>query len=80
LDLTLVHYNSISGAPLSKKTSGQNPTLAQVLASPNTYGGPAFNSVADYIAAQLGWNGTQLTGENCPIDAHGNLTVTTLTL
>jgi hypothetical protein len=55
-----------------------------VLLSPSTYGGPAFNSVADYIASVLGWNGTQLTGENCQLDAngvfHGTLTITTLTL
>jgi hypothetical protein len=67
-----------------KKGSPSNPTLAAVLLSPSTYGGPAFNSVADYIAHQLGWGGTQFTGENCQLDAkgvfHGTLTITTLTL
>lgn len=72
ISLGSVHYSVISGgAPLSKKAPAGDPTLAQILLSPNTYGGPAFNSVADYLAAQLGWTGTQLTGENCPLDAHG---------
>jgi hypothetical protein len=73
-------YSTIGGAPLSKKASNQNPTLAQVLASPNTYGGPAFNSVANYIAQQLGWGGTQTTGENCPLNAQGEFTAPTLSL
>ncbi|HSX18136.1 MAG TPA: Ig-like domain-containing protein [Candidatus Saccharimonadales bacterium] len=83
LDLTTAHYNDIPSnlkAPLSKKATITNPTLAQVLASPNIYGGPAFNSVADYISLRLGWGGTQNTGENCPLDAHGNFTGPTLTL
>lgn len=74
LNLNTTHYNVVladGGAALSKKAPLSNPTLAQVLASPQTYGGPAFNSVADYIAAQLGWGGTQITGENCPINAQG---------
>jgi hypothetical protein len=61
------------GAPL-KKGDPTKVTLAQVLESPSTYGGPAFNSVADYIASRLGWGGTQLTGENCPLNAQGIFT------
>jgi len=74
-------YSTIGGASLSKKApKNVDPTIQTVLLNPSIYGGPAFNSVADYIADQLNWGGTQLTGENCPLDAHGNLTVTTLTL
>jgi hypothetical protein len=65
-------YNTIGGAPL-KKGAPSNPTIGDVLASPQTYGGPAFNSVANYLSAHFGWSGTQATGENCPIDAFGNL-------
>jgi len=40
-----------AGAPLSKKAgAGANPTLLQVIDSPNTYGGPATNSVADFLS------------------------------
>lgn len=81
LDLKTTTYGSVvGGAALSKKAPKSNPTLAEVLASPNLYGGPAFNSVADYIAFRLGWGGTQATGENCPLDAHGNFTGSTLSL
>jgi hypothetical protein len=83
LDLTTFLYKNIPSSlhPAAlKKGSPSNPTLAAVLLSPSTYGGPAFNSVADYIASVLGWGGTQFTGENCPLDAHGNFTLTTLTL
>jgi hypothetical protein len=84
LDLKKTYYITVlhaGGAPL-KKGNPDTVTLAQVLGSPSTYGGPAFNSVADYIARQLGWNGTQLTGENCPLNAQGvfTLTLTILTL
>jgi hypothetical protein len=65
---------SLHPAPL-KKGDPTKITLAQVLASPSTYGGPAFNSVADYFASRMGWTGTQLTGENCPLDAHGNFVI-----
>jgi hypothetical protein len=67
-------YSVTNGAPL--KTG--NPTvvtIGQVLASPQTYGGPAFNSVGNYLSAQFGFGGTQATGESCPIDAFGNLKV-----
>jgi hypothetical protein len=87
LVLTAFQYKDIPSSlhPAAlKKGSPSNPTLAAVLLSPSTYGGPAFNSVADYIAFVLGWNGTQFTGENCQLDAngvfHGTLTITTLSL
>jgi len=38
-------------APLSKKAgAGANPTIYQVISDPSTYGGPATNSVADYLS------------------------------
>jgi hypothetical protein len=86
LDLTKTFYITVlnAGGAHLKKGDPTKVTLAQVLLSPSTYGGPAFNSVADYIAHQLGWGGTQFTGENCQLDAngvfHGTLTITTLTL
>jgi len=48
-----VKYLSLdpAGAPLSKKAgAGANPTLLEVIDSPNTYGGPATNSVADFLS------------------------------
>ncbi len=80
INLSMTQYSTIGGAPLSNKATNQNPTLAQVLANPNTYGGPAFNSVANYISEELGWGGTQTTGENCPLNAHGVLNLTTFRL
>jgi len=77
LGLIAVHYSaiplSLNPAPLSKKAPAGDPLLSTVLGNPSLYGGPAFNSVADYIASKLGWHGTQLTGENCPLDANGVL-------
>lgn len=76
-------YSSIPDslrAPLSKPKNNSklaqkpNPTISDVLLNPNIYGGPAFNAVADYFAYLLGWSGNHLTGENCPLDAHGNFT------
>jgi hypothetical protein len=66
-------YNTIGGAPL-KAGSPANPTVSTVLLGPSIYGGPAFNSVANWIAGILGWQGTQSTGENCPLDAQGRWT------
>jgi hypothetical protein len=83
LVLTSFKYNNIPNnlkVPLSKKAPSSDPTLAQVLLDPSGYGGPAFNAVANYIALRLGWNGTQNTGENCPLDAHGNLTTTIIAI
>jgi len=51
-------YSSLGAgrAPLSKKAPtsgpGSNPTLLDVLQSPNVYGGPATNSVADYLSGK----------------------------
>jgi len=45
-------YSSLVGAaPLGNKTpAGANPTLVQVISNPQIYGGPATNSVADYLS------------------------------
>jgi len=37
-------------APLSKKAPAGDPTLLTVIDNPNTYGGPATNSVSDYLS------------------------------
>jgi len=67
-----VHYNTIAGAAVLKSGAPSDPTIGDILnAGPSVYGGPAFNSVADYLSAHFGWLGTT---DNCPIDAHGNLT------
>jgi len=45
-------YSTLVGAaPLGNKTpAGANPTLVQVISNPQIYGGPATNSVADYLS------------------------------
>jgi hypothetical protein len=37
-------------APLGKKAPAGDPTLLQVIDNPSIYGGPATNSVADYLS------------------------------
>jgi len=84
LNLYNTYYSTVlgaGGAPLKKSTQDPATTsLATVLLNPQTYGGPAFNSVANYIASRLGWGGTQATGENCPLNANGVPTTTLTTL
>jgi len=59
-----------AGAPLSKKAPtsgpGSNPTLLEVIDNPSVYGGPATNSVADFLSFKA--FGTPIgTGvESCP--------------
>ena len=50
-------YSSLSAlgipgfpAPLSKKAPAGDPTLLQVIDNPSIYGGPATNSVSDYLS------------------------------
>jgi len=65
-------YSSIGAfrAPLSKKAptsgAGSNPTLQQVVEDPSIYGGPATNSVADYLSNKF--FGTPIGSgiESCP--------------
>jgi hypothetical protein len=66
-------YSEIGGAALKDTALNQDPTIGQVLADPDEYGGPAFNSVANYISgiAFFPNGGTQATGHNCPLNAKG---------
>jgi len=63
-------YSTLVGAaPLGSKTpAGANPTLVQVISNPQIYGGPATNSVADYLSFIA--FGTPIgTGiESCPLN------------
>jgi hypothetical protein len=56
---------------LSKKASNQNPTLAQVLAAPQTFGGQAFNNVGDLLSEAhpgVNWSvGQDRTEDSCPL-------------
>ena len=46
-----VPYSTLSGAAaLSKKAPAGDPTLQQVIEHPEIYGGPATNSVADFLS------------------------------
>ena len=42
-----------SPAPLSKKAPAGDPTLQQVIENPQIYGGPATNSVADFLGLKF---------------------------
>ena len=64
-----VKYASIGSwrAPLSSKAgAGADPTLQQVVENPQIYGGPATNSVADYLSNKF--FGTKIGSgvESCP--------------
>jgi hypothetical protein len=49
--LLTVKYSTLSGAaPLSNKAPAGDPTIQQVIENPQIYGGPATNSVADYLS------------------------------
>lgn len=48
-------------------------TVGYALANPRIVKGGAFNAAADYLSGIFfDPAGTQASGENCPIDAHGN--------
>lgn len=63
-------YNSVIDSP----TVAGNPTLLQVLLSPKTYGGVAFNAVGTYLSLESGMNvvydeyGNPI--EACPLSQH----------
>jgi len=63
-----VKYNTLVGAaPLGKKTPvGANPTLLEVISDPSTYGGPATNSVADFISNKAFGTPIGSGVESCP--------------
>ncbi len=55
-------YSTVTGGAPLKKGDANSVTIGQVLASPRTYGGPAFNSVANYLSFKTGMNGTRRLG------------------
>jgi hypothetical protein len=65
-------YSSLNpaGAPLSKKAPtsgpGSNPTLAEVISNPSVYGGPATNSVADFLSNKAFGTPIGSGVESCP--------------
>lgn len=64
-----VLYSSIGSwrAPLGNKApSGANPTLQQVVENPQIYGGPATNSVADYLSNKFFGTPIGSGVESCP--------------
>jgi hypothetical protein len=61
-------YNSVISSP----SVAGDPTLLDVLLSPQTYGGAAFNAVATYLSTEAGLNVTDPIVHNCPLDQHGN--------
>jgi hypothetical protein len=73
-------YNSTSCGSTNPVTG--DPTLQQVLSSPQTYGGPAFNCVGQLLTNSL-CGGGQLNPacpgaqavcpDACPLDNHGNI-------
>jgi hypothetical protein len=64
---TTTLYNAVISTP----SVPGNPTLLDVLHAPQTYGGAAFNAVADYLSAQADLNFTGERTDNCPLDQHG---------
>ena len=59
--------NTLSG----KAPAGANPTLAEVLKSPQTFGGPAFNNVGDLLSEahpDVTWTwGDDRSEDSCPL-------------
>ena len=63
-----VKYSTLVGAaPLSKKAPAGDPTLQQVVENPQTYGGPATNSVADYLSNIFFGTPIGSGVESCPL-------------
>jgi len=63
----LVKYSTLSGAAeLSKKAPAGDPTLQQVIENPQTYGGPATNSVADFLSNKAFGTPIGSGVESCP--------------
>jgi hypothetical protein len=61
--LTDTLYNAVI---LSPSVEG-NPTLLDVLNSPQTYGGEAFNAVGTYLSTEKGLKVTDPIVHNCPL-------------
>jgi hypothetical protein len=74
-------YNSTS-CGMTNPVSG-NPTLLQVVSSPQTYGGAAVNCVGQLLTNTLCGGGqlnpdcpnsdSSICPDNCPFDSHGNV-------
>lgn len=65
-DLYLDHFGSDT---LKKKAASSSPTLLEVLQSPQTYGGEAFNLVGDLLSGahpEVGFTGDRLE-DSCPL-------------
>lgn len=68
---TALYTTYFPASTLSKKATNQNPTLMQVLQSPQSYGGAAFNNVGDLLSAahpEVNWApGDERTEDSCPL-------------
>jgi len=63
----LVKYSTLSGAAeLSKKAPAGDPTLQQVIENPQVYGGPATNSVSDFLSNKAFGTPIGSGVESCP--------------
>jgi hypothetical protein len=63
----LTKYSTLVGAAdLSKKAPAGDPTLQQVIENPQTYGGPATNSVADFLSNKAFGTPIGSGVESCP--------------
>jgi hypothetical protein len=62
-----VKYSTLVGAAdLSKKAPAGDPTIQQVIENPQIYGGPATNSVADYLSNHFFGTPIGSGVESCP--------------
>lgn len=66
-----LYSNYFGTNTLSKKAGiGADPTLWEVLQSPQTFGGTAFNNVGDLLSAahpDVMWDGMERTEDSCPL-------------
>ncbi len=61
-----VKYSTLVGAAALKKGSPSDPTLLEVVSNPSVYGGPATNSVADFISNKAFGTPIGQGVESCP--------------
>jgi hypothetical protein len=66
-----LYTSYFEASTLSKKAGVSNPTLSQVVQSPQTYGGAAFNNVGDLLSDNhpgVNWSpGDERTEDSCPL-------------
>jgi len=66
---TKLYSTLVGAAPLGNKTpAGANPTLLEVISNPQIYGGPATNSVADYLSFVAFGTPIGRGIESCPLN------------